>query len=689
MIGPLATPASIVPALLRRKALILISGMLTALLAFGVSRVLPLQYVSEGNLIIEHPSSDDPKSPTVLNSILTQVDVLQSSGLIRRSIGELGDPISESLAPAIRLPVQLGDYLNSIKDEAARFLRSEEEPKADPETEQTTYIQKHLKVEAKENSSVISVKFEAGAPATAAAVVNALMSTYIATINSGRDAASVKADQWVSQQIAANWREVEAAEQRVMQFMRENPNLAEVQGAPTENIQLSKDKGQLALAREELARYEASLDTISRSGAAAAEETLSSRSIQALKELEAKTLDQLSSLTDYDPRRASIQSRLATIRSQIKNESALIVTSLSRNVQVVRARVHALEAAVQAGSRTAQASTVATTTLKQLTSDLEAKRQLYVEFLKSSGQARLAAIRAPSARILFQAVPPRQPAQSFGMISLILGFIGGVVGASGVVVLRSALSGKITSTGEVADVTGLPVVGSLPDLKLPKGGAALVPQNSSLVVETFRGIFLATRQTQDAGKTILVTSSEINEGKTTIATLLARSLADDGFQVLLIDADLRRPQVAKTLRLRADHYVESVLTGASTLDKAVVADQRPGLACLLANGTSRNPIRSLSSNQFRDLVTNGTSAYEYVIIDSAPVLHVADAVLLAGLCDRILFVVEAGRVARDLVAEATRRFAEEDRPKIFTLLTRVRATDMDRRDYYSGYARAH
>ena len=104
-------------------------------------------------------------------------------------------------------------------------------------------------------------------------------------------------------------------------------------------------------------------------------------------------------------------------------------------------------------------------------------------------------------------------------------------------------------------------------------------------------------------------------------------------------------------------------------------------------GISENPIRALSSDHFEQLLTAGRRAYDFVILDSPPVLHVADPVLLAKLCQYVIFIVAAGRVPGEQVGEATRRFPAEDRPKMFTLLTRVRPSHLDKRDFYSGYAR--
>jgi hypothetical protein len=119
----------------------------------------------------------------------------------------------------------------------------------------------------------------------------------------------------------------------------------------------------------------------------------------------------------------------------------------------------------------------------------------------------------------------------------------------------------------------------------------------------------------------------------------------------------------------------------------VVHDTKLGLSCLLANGSFENPIRALSSDHFEQLLTVSKRAYDFVILDSPPVLHVADPVLLANLCQHVIFIVEAGRVPDEQVGEATRRFPQEDRSKMVTLLTRVRPSHLDKRDYYSGYVR--
>ena len=276
----------IMTVLLRRKRLLLMSGITTACFTFAVSRILPLQYSSEGNLIVENhtsASSDAPESPSVLTGVLTQVDVLQSKGLIRRAVsGEANLANTAGLVAAMRLPAPVTDYLVAFRDNLASLWRSISGPRSDDGDDATdrlvTYIQSHLLVKATDNSSsVISVQFKAGTPDAAAVVVNAIMATYLSTVDAARDAQIAKTDQWISQQMAINSQEVKSAEQRVTQFMQEHHNLSEVQGSLTGAVQLSKDQTQLALAREDLARQQAALDTVSHGGGGSiigAQETL-------------------------------------------------------------------------------------------------------------------------------------------------------------------------------------------------------------------------------------------------------------------------------------------------------------------------------------------------------------------------------------------------------------------------------
>jgi succinoglycan biosynthesis transport protein ExoP len=673
---------SILPLLLRRKRTILLSGVAMACLAFGASKMLPLQYTAEANLQIDSKpagSSDSSSSP-----VLTEVDTLQSKGHILRTVNTFNIGDVPDLVPVWRLPPVVSGTLASAWSEVMGLVRPSNGSSVSAVDKITTFVQSHLKVAAKEKSYVVSIQSTAGSPAAAATVANAIMDTYLTGVEQAKDARVAEIGAWINQELTARRNDVDVAERNVMHYVQSH-YLSTVQGSMTSAIQLSKDQEQLSMARQELARKEAQLDTVLRGGSIqAADEVLGSRTIQSLKENEAKALSQIGVLSDIDPRRKPLQDYLTATRSKIASETELIRTSLSREVEVARSKVKALETSLKSQSVAAQDSTVAGAGMKQLTNDLEAKRQLYVSFVTEAQRARLQAEQAPTAHALFRALPPERPSHTYGIVSLLLGFVAGTAGSAATLVLRSMTNTKFKTPEEMATATGLPVFGSLPTLKQSRNllGA---PQELAGMTETFRALWVELRP-QTIGTALVVTSSDTEEGKTTLAVSLAQRFADDGSRVLLIDADLRRPRLSKTLQPDKGNCLEAVLSGRMPFEHAIIR-VKPNLDCLASSGESENPVKLLSSPQFKQLVEMAREQYDFVIMDSPPVLHVADPVMLAEYCQRILFIVQAERIPTELVTEATRRFSEEDRGKIIVLLTRVRPSLLDMRDYYSGYSR--
>jgi succinoglycan biosynthesis transport protein ExoP len=666
----------------RCKKLLLLCGAATSCITVGVSQMLPRAYSSEGNLIIESAANtpDGDAIPSAVANVLTQVDVLQSKGLLQQLVTDLNLTKVDTLVPASRLPVQAKAAESEIASWIRR-VRSELEgthQKTITEFEQTLgYVQKHLTASSKDNSSVITVRFEAGSPETAAMVANGVMDAYLATINKTREAQIARTNEWVGRQIASRKEEVAAAERKVLDLINAS-YLTEVQGSLASAVQLSKSQENLVHAREELDRKQAALSTVTRGGSIkGSEEVLSSKTIQSLKEQEARLTEQISLLSLFDPRHAQLQGRITAIHSQIVTETDLIYLSMARAVDVARATVAALEKTIVGEMVTAKASSVAGAELRQLTSDLDTKRQLLLSFMTEAARARIGA-KSSQSRILFIASPPEQPVRQFGAASAVIGFIGGVFGTAGIVVLRRVMSPIVSTTDDMLLVTGQKVFASLPTFK--RYG------KPPLVTETLRAISLAIRLEPNKGAVVLVTSSETGEGKTTIATALATRLVADGFRVLLIDADLRRSRLAATfgVRMAAGSGIMSALEGRSALQQSVLRIN--GLDCLLNSQRVDNPLKALSSEEFKELLADSRRNYDFVVLDSPPVLHVADPIILARLSQRIIFIVQAGRLPNDFVSEALRRFDQTDRDKMLTLLTRVQRSNLSRHTNYAGYA---
>ena len=151
---------------------------------------------------------------------------------------------------------------------------------------------------------------------------------------------------------------------------------------------------------------------------------------------------------------------------------------------------------------------------------------------------------------------------------------------------------------------------------------------------------------------IIVTSALDGDGKSTNSVNLSINIAETGTKVLLIDCDLRRPNVANLMNIDNKKGLSNVLTGYCSFENAVVKDAVPNLDVLPAGEVPPNPTELLGSSAFTELLDSVSSKYEYVLLDTSPVNLVTDTVLLSKLVDGIIIVVRANRTEKDSVNDA-------------------------------------
>jgi len=693
-------------ALARRKWAILSFGAVGALLSLGVARVMPLQYASQGDLIVDSQGPNIPElnigpgAPQMAGpDVATQVDVLRSQGLIERVVHRLNLTTLDGLRPAPRVPQGVANVLFGVQSYIIQYvdvlLDKHREPDASPTV--VDYIQKHLQLDTSDRSAVIGIRFQAANPDLAAAVVNTTMSEYLSTEVEARSSETSQISAWLSRRAADMVKEVDAADRQVQDFMQSH-NMQQVQGSSATALEVSKDKEQLVAARQELVRRQQALDAVKQAaahggGGSNAQQILGSLTIQALKQREMVLMGHIAVMARSFPERVDAEAELRSVRAQISAETDHIVAGMAVDTEVAAANVKMLTAAVDKDSAQARDSSVGQSTLTSLEREATAKREMYVALMTRAEQTKLATAQVPSVRILFAATPSADPVRTPPMVVLILGFLGGTLVAGATVLLRRALNDTVRSRSDMEIATGMPVFGCLPKVKMPSprditslGASDVVP----MIDESLRAMWLSMRSLTPpgVGTMALITSSEVGEGKTTIAAAFARRVAADGFRVLLIDADLRHPSLSAAWRERSFCSLEAVLTGAIKFERAVLRDSRSGVDLLLAEGNSDNPTKLLASDEFKALLASKREAYDLVLIDSPPVLRVADAILISKLSPITLLVVESGRLSGKQIAEAIRRFPEEERGKILTLLTRVRPGNLEWGDYYGGYGPA-
>lgn len=253
-----------------------------------------------------------------------------------------------------------------------------------------------------------------------------------------------------------------------------------------------------------------------------------------------------------------------------------------------------------------------------------------------------------------QASIPTHPVSPKRLLDLATGLLGGLLLAAGFVALREALDTTLKTSEALGELTSLPVLGSIPyDRSSARQRIAMDTASTSVRAEAFRKLRanLQFAQVDDRPRVIVVSSSVPGEGKTTTAVNLALSLADAGLRTCLVDADLRRPSVAGTFGLVQDAGLTTVLIGQARAED--VTQQAGGRLTVLTSGAvPPNPTELLASDRMREVLGELAGTFDVVVVDSAPLLPVADTIGLAPLADGVLFVVRASKTGRDQVRGA-------------------------------------
>ncbi|WP_338780297.1 polysaccharide biosynthesis tyrosine autokinase [Streptomyces sp. DG1A-41] len=286
-----------------------------------------------------------------------------------------------------------------------------------------------------------------------------------------------------------------------------------------------------------------------------------------------------------------------------------------------------------------------------------------------------------------KATTPAAPVSPRPLLNLAVGVLGGLLVGAGLVVLRETLDTTLKTSRALTEFSGLPGLGSIPyDKQAPRRPLVTTAGQHSPRAEAFRKLRtnLQFAQVDDRPRIIMVTSSVPGEGKTNTAANLALSLAEAGASTCLVDCDLRRPCVAKTFGLVQDAGLTTVLIGQARVGDVIQqADDR--LAVLASGPKPPNPTELLGSTRMSELLSELTSTYDVVIIDTAPLLPVADTLGLAPLAQGTLLVVRASKTSRDQVrasVEALERVGSRALGTVFSMAAAPKGAGYDT---YRGY----
>lgn len=410
--------------------------------------------------------------------------------------------------------------------------------------------------------------------------------------------------------------------------------------------------------------------------------------------------------TDSYPRVAQLKAQIAELRRAIEGQRRQIVAGLkAKSIAAAEEEKSLQEELEQQKSRAFELSKKQVE-FNVLNRELTSSRDLLENVLKQIKETSLAVeSNASNISIVDSPTVPLYPSFPRKKLILLLGVLLGLGAGVGVAFLLNYLDNTIRTPEDVAAVLQLPSLGVVPSFESvppPPGGGAppsssreLVPHAAgselpivflhspkSLAAEAYRtirtGILLS--QAGEPPRTILVTSAQSSEGKTTSTVNLAVSLASSGGRVVLIDADLRRPAIGRHFNMRSGGPgLVDVLTGQRTFDEVALKDIVPGVAYVPSGPIPPNPAELLGSVTMAGLIDQLAALYDYVLIDSPPILPVTDSVILSRYVDGVVLVLKGASTPRRVVNDARKRLQSVGARVLGVVLNNV---DVSSGDYY-------
>lgn len=513
------------------------------------------------------------------------------------------------------------------------------------------WFQKRLIVDPVRGSRLVRISFDSEDPHLAAQMVNAVVANYTEM----RIAAGRTAEKRLAEQLDSVRTQLNAAEHRLQEYVRGSELLfVENQAGESENIVHERLRHlQQELTEAEAERYaKQSRDNLVQQRGS---ENLDSDVMRSLNvriaDLRGEYAKLRSTFTDDYPRTRQVKNQLNELEALLTSERNRIAAEISNDYQAAVRRQELLRAAFNDQKARVDQLAGQTAEYRVLKRDVESHRDLFALLQQKRREAGVsAALAASEVGVVNLADTPQEPIRPVPAKNLKLAAIVGLLLGIGLAFMREYLDTTITTAEEVGSFSPVPILAAIPAI-----GSRESDQQRSVLGEAFGSLRTSVLfdVTGPPPRSLLVTSTQPQEGKTTVSVNLAISLAKLGRRVLLIDADIRRPAVQRTLKIEAGAGLADYLAGRMPWRLLVRADVVPGLDVLSAGDPPESPSEMLSSVRMGELVREAEVEYDFVVLDSpALLIHAADARILAPLVDGVLVVVRSRATPRDALTRA-------------------------------------
>jgi polysaccharide biosynthesis transport protein len=655
--------------------------VIVAAAVFAVTALITLQqtpkYTAMARIVI-----DQRKQATVIkdqevvsnlpaesSAVDTEVEILRSRSIAERVAGDIN--LFQAKSEAKKTPSLFRSLLGYILPSVNKA--------PDPQIERETLVDEildGLDVARAGDTYMIDVSYSARDPARAALLANSFAKEYIIDQIDSRYNLTQQASEWLSGRLAALRKQADEADAAVQSYKAAN-NLVAAQGSTIAEQEVSGLNQQLALARAELAEKEARLSTARgqlKRGSTGEDlgAALDSPVIQQLRQQRAvisqKAADLEGRYGDRHPDLLKSRRELIDLDAQIHSEVTRIISNLEAQVEVARQHAGSIVGSLSQTRNQLSGNARASVRLNELQRNLDSTSAVYQSFLDRYKQASAqVGMQQSDARVVSAAKIPTSPSSPRVGLNFALGFIIALLLGVGAVVIAEMFDTGLSAPDDIELELGVPALAVIPSLEsvLPTANdeaEILSPEKYvvkyplSQFAESFRSLRAAIRMCRAGKKTKLVaiTSSVMDEGKTTTAIALIRIAALAGDRALLVDCDLRHRGVNIMLPEEREAGLVELLSGTATLADVIVHDVESGADILPLGRSPFTPRDLLASDAMQEVLGQLSKSYDLVILDTPPVLAVSDTRGFVDKVDAVVVLARWSKTPRKVIQQTLR-----------------------------------
>jgi succinoglycan biosynthesis transport protein ExoP len=688
----------------RRIALAVFVLASAAMMIQGYSNVQI--YQARAQILIEDERSTAVPGITVDNTYYedpepyykTQYKILVGRDLTRRVIKKLKlETVPEYNGTAVA-PAGV-PFLSAMKQRVADLVgRTAASPTETPKIDETpdesglvSAFVSHVAVSPVTGSRLVDITFNALDPKFAALAVNTLVDEYVDQNLALKLQGTQNMIEWLEKEVSKQQLNVQDSERGLAEY-RDKQNALSLDDK--QNIVLSRlnklnddvmtsrtKKAQKEVHYNQIKSISAGLspESIPAVGQSAPVQTAKGRVIEAQRTREGMA----AKYGEKHPNLLKASGDLQEAQRQYEVEISRAVQQIKGDYDTALLEEQTMSRALDAAKADAQDLSKKSVNYNVMEREANSNRQVYESLLQRANELRVSSnSRQNNVRVVDHAEVPKGPMAPAGRRTWLLSLGIGLVLAIGVAYGLDYMNDTIKTPEDVTRRLKMPFLGLVPSVrgdKHPMLTSSHVPHDFG---ESFRALrtSLISKFPAEGTKIIMVTSAQPLEGKTTTAANIAMALAYGGSRVLLIDADMRRPGLHRPLRLTNERGLSQVLTGQARVRDVIQRTVDPNLLAVTAGKTPPNPSELLSSERMKTLLTNlSHGPFDWIIIDTPPVLAVTDAVILAPVVSGVTIVIGAEMTRRRL-AERAIETVMQTRPKYAAVV--LNKVDFARNKYY-------